>query len=82
MGIENIDAIEEVHEEIHQAEVDIAKLKEEIAGLMPIQQMIQSSKSKKLQIQLQKLHDELVNLAHKVETKLAKFKETQATVGK
>ena len=58
--------------------------------------MVQSGKSKKLQIQLQKLHeeemeflkvtqpwqDELEDLAQKVETKLVEFKETQAAMGK
>ena len=58
--------------------------------------MVQLGKSKKLQIQLQKSHeeetkflkvtqpwqDELADLAQKVETKLAEFKETQATMGK
>ena len=37
LGIEHIDAIEEVHEEIRQAEAEIAKLKEEIASLTPVQ---------------------------------------------
>ena len=55
LGIEQIDTIEEVCEETLQAEAEIAKLKEEIARVMPVQQMVQSSKSKKLQIQLQKL---------------------------
>ena len=96
LGIEQIDAVEEVHKEICQVEVDIAKLKEEITGLTPIQQMIQSGKSEKLQIQLQKLceeetefmqvtqpwQDELANLAHQVETKLPEFRETQDIVGK
>ena len=59
-------------------------LKEETPGLTPVQRMVQSSKSKKLQIQLQKLHeeeteflkvtqpwqDELVDLVQKVEKKL------------
>ena len=58
--------------------------------------MVQLGKSKKLHIQLQKLHeeetkfmrvtqpwqDELADLAQKVETKLAEFRETQATMGK
>ena len=55
MGIEKIDAIEGVHEEIHQDKVDISKLKEEITGLTLVQRMIKSGKCKKLQIQLQKL---------------------------
>ena len=44
MDIKQIDVVEEVHEEIRQAEVDIAKLKEEIIGLMPVQRMIKSGK--------------------------------------
>ena len=36
MGIEKIDAVEEVHEEIWQAEPEIAKLKEETSGLTPV----------------------------------------------
>lgn len=85
-----------MREEIHQAEADIAKLKEEITGLMSIQQMIKSGESKKPQIQLQKLHeqetkflevtqpwqDELAKLVQQVETKLSKFQETHATMGK
>ena len=96
LGIDQIDTVEELCEEIRQAQVEIAKRKEEIAGFMPVQRMVQSGKSKKLQIQLQKLckeeiefmrvtqlwQDELVELAQRVETKLAKFKETQAIVGK
>ena len=58
LGIEQIDAIEEVHEEIHQVEVDITKLKEDFVGLTLVQRLIKSSKNKKLQIQLQKLHEE------------------------
>ena len=34
------------------------KLKEETLGLTPIQQMVQSGKSKKLQIQLQRLQED------------------------
>ena len=48
MGIEQIDNIKEVHAEIHQAKVDITKLKEEMAGLTPVQQMIKSGESKRL----------------------------------
>ena len=48
LGIEQIKAVEEVRREICQDEVEIAKLKKEIAGLRPVQQMIQSGKSKKL----------------------------------
>lgn len=48
LGIEQIDNIEEVHAEIHQAEVDITKLKEEMAGLTPVQRMIKSGGSKRL----------------------------------
>lgn len=55
MGIKEIDAIEEVRAKIHQAEVDIAKLKEEMKSFTPMQRMIKSRESKKLQIQLQKL---------------------------
>ena len=58
MGIKQIDVVEEVRKEIHQAEAHIAKLKEEIIGLMSIQRMIKSGKSKKLHIQLQKLHEQ------------------------
>ena len=49
-GIEQINVIEEVHEEIRQVEADIAKLKEEITGLMPVQRMIKLGEGKKLQI--------------------------------
>ena len=48
LGIEHIEVIEEVREEIRQVEADIAKLKEEITGLTSVQRMIQSGKSKKL----------------------------------
>ena len=58
MGIEKINIVEEVCEEIWQAEVEIMKLKEETLGLTPVQQMVQSGKGKKLQIQLQRLHEE------------------------
>jgi len=58
LGIEKNDTVEEVREEIRQAEVEIAKLKEEIPSLTPVQRMVQSSKSKKLQIQLQMLREE------------------------
>ena len=65
-------------------------------GLTPMQWMIKSGKSKRLQIQLQKLQeeeakflqvtqawqDELVDLALQVETKLTEFQETQTVVGK
>ena len=37
MGIEQIDDIGEVRTKIHQAEADIAKLKEEITGLTSVQ---------------------------------------------
>ena len=37
LGIKQIDTIEEVCEEIRQAEVEITKLKEEILGLTPVQ---------------------------------------------
>ena len=37
MGIEQIDAIEEVREEIRQAEVDIAKLNKEMTSFTPVQ---------------------------------------------
>lgn len=96
LGIKQIEVVKEVREEIHQTKVDIANLKEEIAGLTLVQGMIQSGKNKKLQIQLQKLHeeetefmqvtqpwkDEMVDLAQKLETKLMEFRETQAIVGK
>ena len=52
LGIEQIETIEEVCEEICQAEAHIAKLKEEMTGLPSVQKMIKSSKSKRLQIQL------------------------------
>ena len=58
MGIEKIEAVEEVCEEIRQAEEEIVKLKEETPGLTPVQWMVQLGKSKKLQIQLQKLREE------------------------
>ena len=58
LGIEHIDALEVVREEIRQAEAEIAKLKKETLGLTPVQKMVQSSKSRKLQIQLQKLREE------------------------
>lgn len=57
LGIEQIDVVEEVREEISEAE-DIVKLKEEIVGLTLVQRMVQSGKSKKLQIRLQKLREE------------------------
>ena len=78
-------------EEIQQVEEEIAKLKEkETTDLTPAQRMVQSWKSKKMQIQLQRLHedetkfmkvtqpwhDELANIAQKLEPKLADFKET------
>lgn len=40
MGIEQIETIEEVRAEIHQAEADIVKLKEEMRGLTLVQRMI------------------------------------------
>lgn len=40
LGIEKIEAVEEVHEEIQQAEVEIVKLKEESSGLTPVQRMV------------------------------------------
>ena len=58
MGIEEIDAVEAMRKEIQKAKVEIIKLKEETPCLTPIQQMVQLGKSKKLQIQLQKLHEE------------------------
>lgn len=96
MGIEKIKNIKEVCIEIHQDEADIASLKEEMEGLTPVQRMIKSGESKRLQIQLQKLHEEeteflqvtqpwqdkLADLALQVETKLAEFRETQTAVGK
>ena len=48
MGIKKINAIEEVCEEICHAEVDIAKFKEEITGLMSVQRMIKLGERKKL----------------------------------
>ena len=93
MGIEQIETIEEVHVEIHQDEANITRLKEEMEGLTPVQQMIKSGKSKKLQIRLQKLRkeeteflkvtqpwqDELAELTLQVETNLAEFREIQTT---
>ena len=53
LGIEQIDTVEEVHEEIRQTEAEIAKLTEEPAGLTLVQRMVHTRKRKKLQIQLQ-----------------------------
>ena len=50
MGNEQITIVEEVHKEIWQTEAEIVKLKEETPGLTPVQRMVQSGKSKKLQI--------------------------------
>lgn len=50
MGIKHIDTIEEVRVDIHQVEADIAKLKTKMEGLTPVQRMIKSGESKKLQI--------------------------------
>ena len=36
-GIEKIETVEEVHEEIRQTEAEIAKLKEETPGLTPVE---------------------------------------------
>ena len=72
------------------------KLKEETPDITLVQQMVQTGKRKKLQIQLQRLRedetrfikvtqpwqDELADLAQKLEMKLTKFKETQASVEK
>lgn len=58
MGIEHIDTIKEVHADIHQVEVDIARLKEEMESFTPMQWMIKSSERNKLQIWLQKLREE------------------------
>ena len=52
LSIEQIDMVEEVCEEIWQAEAKIANLKEEIIGLTSVQRMVQSGKSNKLQIHL------------------------------
>ena len=90
MGIEQINTIKEVHVDIHQVEAGIERLKGEMECLTPVQQMIKSGESKKLQILLQKLReeeteflqvthpwqDELVNLALQVEAKLVEFRET------
>ena len=40
LGIEQIDDVNEVREEIRQVEANIAKLKEEIASLMPVNDTI------------------------------------------
>ena len=58
MCIDQITIVEEVHEEIRQTEVDIVKLKEETPSLTLVQRMVQSGKSKKLQIQLQSLRED------------------------
>lgn len=58
MGIEKITIVEEVHEEIWQTEAKIVKLKEETLGLTPVQWIMQLGKSKKLQIQLQRLRED------------------------
>ena len=58
MGIEQITIVEEVCEEIRQVEAEIAKIKEETLGLTPVQRMVQSGKSKKLQMQLQRLRED------------------------
>ena len=42
MGIEQIETVEEVREEIQQTKVEIAKLKEETPGLIPVQRMVQT----------------------------------------
>ena len=51
-SIEQIEIVEEVREEIRQAEAEIEKLKEETLGLTLVQRMVQKGKRKKLQIQL------------------------------
>ena len=48
LGIEQIDAVEQVHKEILQAKAEIAMLKEETPSLTPVQWMVQSCKSKKM----------------------------------
>ena len=87
MGIKHIDTIEEVCANIHQVEVNIARLKAEMEGLTPMQRMIKLGESKKLQIRLQKLRaeeteflkvtqpwqDKMADLALQVETKLVEF---------
>lgn len=55
IGIEQIEVVEEVHEEIRQTEAEIMKLTEETPSLTPVQRMVQTGKRKKLQIQLQRL---------------------------
>ena len=52
MGIEKIEIVEEVCEEIRQVEVEIVKLAQETPGLTLVQRMMQIGKRKKLQIQL------------------------------
>ena len=49
-GIEQIEIVEEVHEEIRQTKVEIVKLKEETLDITPVQRMVQTCKRKKLQI--------------------------------
>ena len=49
-GIEKIDIVEEVCEEIRQTEVEIAKLTKEPTSLTPVQRMVHTGKRKKLQI--------------------------------
>ena len=51
-GINQIDTVKEVHEEIQQTKAEIAKLIEELIGLTPVQRMVHMGKRKKLQIQL------------------------------
>ena len=40
MGIEHIEIVEEVHEEIRKAEAEIVKLKEETPSLTLVQRMV------------------------------------------
>ena len=47
-GIEQIDAVKEVCEEIRQTEAEIVKLIEEPAGLTPVQRMVHMGKRNKL----------------------------------
>ena len=58
MGIEQITTVEEEHKEIRQVKAEIAKLKEETPGLTPVQRIVQSGKSKKVHIQLQRLRED------------------------
>ena len=44
IGIEQVEIVEEVREEIRQTKEDIAKLKEETPDITPVQRMVQTGK--------------------------------------